>query len=118
MAFGSEPLSRDNWPALEMKCLLSQLKLTAFDQILGILSLYFRFLEFSDSTATVLYHTFCALSYLVPVLGAILADSFLGMWKTILYLTIVYVVGTTVLTIGAVGDTSNGSLGIPGMPTV
>ena len=71
---------------------------------------------YSESTATVLYHTFTSLCYFAPIFGAILADSFLGMFKTIFYVSVVYVIGELVLTIGAIGDTSNGNQGIPGMP--
>ena len=71
---------------------------------------------YSDSTATMLYHTFTSLSYFAPTFGAILADSFLGMFKTIFYVSIVYIIGEIVLTIGAIGDTSNGNHGIAGMP--
>ena len=71
---------------------------------------------FTDSTATVLYHSFTSLCYFAPILGAILADSYLGKFKTIFYLAIVYVIGELVLTLGAIGDTSDGNEGIEGMP--
>ena len=82
----------------------------------AVLSLYFRFLGYSDSTATVLYHSFTSLCYFAPILGAILADSYFGKFKTIFYLSIIYVIGEVVLTLGAVGDTSEGNQGIDGMP--
>lgn len=40
--------------------------------------------------------------YFLCVFGAILADSWLGKFKTILYLSIVYVCGSVMLTLGAV----------------
>ena len=45
-----------------------------------------------------------------------MADSYLGKFKTIFYLAIVYVIGELVLTLGAIGDTSDGNEGIEGMP--
>ena len=43
-----------------------------------VLSLYFKFLKFDESTATVLFHSFVSHCYFAPILGATLADSFLG----------------------------------------
>lgn len=45
-------------------------------------------------TATIIYHSFIAVAYFVPLIGGIVADSWLGKYKTILYLSLVYVVGT------------------------
>ena len=69
------------------------------------MSLFFKFLKFEESVATVLVHAFVSLCYFAPILGATLADSFLGKFRTIFYLCIVYIVGEVVLTIGA---TNNG----------
>lgn len=47
-----------------------------------MLVLYFRyFLLWDDDLATSIYHTFVALCYLTPILGAIVADSWLGKYK-------------------------------------
>ncbi|NXR76575.1 S15A1 protein, partial [Pycnonotus jocosus] len=71
----------------------------------AVLTLYFtRFLHWDDNFATAIYHTFVALCYLTPILGAIIADSWLGKFKTILYLSIVYAIGQTVLSVGSVND--------------
>lgn len=48
--------------------------------------------------------------------GAIIADSFVGKFRTIFYISIVYAIGQVVLTIGSIGDTSNGNEGIEGLP--
>ena len=49
---------------------------------LAVLTLYLRnILGFSESTSVVLYHTFIMLCYFTPVLGAIIADSWLGKFK-------------------------------------
>ncbi|KAK3575686.1 hypothetical protein QTP86_034776 [Hemibagrus guttatus] len=47
---------------------------------------------------------FVALCYLTPILGAIIADSWLGKFKTIVYLSIVYTIGQAVMAISAVHD--------------
>uniref|UniRef100_A0A8C3R4L2 Solute carrier family 15 member 1 n=1 Tax=Cyanoderma ruficeps TaxID=181631 RepID=A0A8C3R4L2_9PASS len=71
----------------------------------AVLTLYFtRFLHWDDNFATAIYHTFVALCYLTPILGAIIADSWLGKFKTILYLSVVYAIGQTVLSVGSISD--------------
>lgn len=50
-----------------------------------------------------IYHAFTVLVYFFPLLGAVISDSFLGKFNTILYLSIVYAVGNAVLSIGAIG---------------
>lgn len=71
----------------------------------AVLVLYFKyFLKWDDDFATTIYHTFVALCYLTPILGAIIADSWLGKFKTIIYLSIVYAVGQIVLAVSAIHD--------------
>ncbi|XP_058258129.1 solute carrier family 15 member 1b [Hemibagrus wyckioides] len=71
----------------------------------AVLVLYFRyFLRWDDDFATTIYHTFVALCYLTPILGAIIADSWLGKFKTIVYLSIVYTVGQAVMAVSAIHD--------------
>lgn len=68
-----------------------------------ILVLYLRnVLGFSDSKSTILYHLFAALCYIMPIFGAICADSIWGKFKTIVYLSIVYIIGEFVLVISSV----------------
>uniref|UniRef100_A0A3Q3XPA9 Uncharacterized protein n=1 Tax=Mola mola TaxID=94237 RepID=A0A3Q3XPA9_MOLML len=71
----------------------------------AVLVLYFTyFLGWDDDLATSIYHTFVALCYLTPILGAIVADSWLGKFKTIIYLSIVYAIGQIAMAISAVHD--------------
>ncbi|XP_048151793.1 solute carrier family 15 member 1 [Corvus hawaiiensis] len=71
----------------------------------AVLILYFKyFLHWEDNFSTAIYHTFVALCYLTPILGAIIADSWLGKFKTIVYLSIVYTIGQTVLSVGSIND--------------
>uniref|UniRef100_A0A4W4H9T5 Solute carrier family 15 member 1 n=1 Tax=Electrophorus electricus TaxID=8005 RepID=A0A4W4H9T5_ELEEL len=72
---------------------------------LTVLVLYFRyFLQWDDDLATTIYHTFVALCYLTPILGAIVADSWLGKFKTIVYLSVVYTIGQAILAVSAIHD--------------
>uniref|UniRef100_A0A8D8BXW3 Oligopeptide transporter 1 n=2 Tax=Culex pipiens TaxID=7175 RepID=A0A8D8BXW3_CULPI len=68
-----------------------------------ILVLYLtRKLDYDDDTATVLYHSFTTLVYFMCVIGAIISDSWLGKFRTILYLSLVYVGGSTLIALGAI----------------
>ncbi|XP_068560875.1 solute carrier family 15 member 1 [Cebidichthys violaceus] len=71
----------------------------------AVLVLYFKyFLRWDDDLATSIYHVFVALCYLTPILGAIVADSWLGKFKTIIYLSIVYAIGQVTMAISAIHD--------------
>nr|XP_049695149.1 peptide transporter family 1 [Helicoverpa armigera] len=67
-----------------------------------ILSLYLRDkLGYSDNGATVIYHVFTMFAYFFPLLGAMIADGWLGRFRTILYLSLVYAAGSTLISISA-----------------
>ncbi|KAH8287397.1 hypothetical protein KR054_006685, partial [Drosophila jambulina] len=69
-----------------------------------VLVLYLsRVLGYSDDTATVVFHVFTMFVYFLCVFGAIISDSWLGKFKTILYLSMVYICGSVLLTLGAIG---------------
>ncbi len=51
----------------------------------------------SDSDANFWYHIFNATNYSLPVIGAILADAYWGKYPTIIWLSLVYCVGSLVL---------------------
>uniref|UniRef100_A0A2S2QPA6 Solute carrier family 15 member 1 n=1 Tax=Sipha flava TaxID=143950 RepID=A0A2S2QPA6_9HEMI len=64
-----------------------------------ILVLYLKtVLNYSDDYSTMIYHGFIFLSYFMPIFGAVLADSYWGKYKTIMRLSIVYVIGNFILT--------------------
>ncbi|XP_004680348.1 PREDICTED: solute carrier family 15 member 1 [Condylura cristata] len=74
----------------------------------AILTLYFRyFFLWSDNVGTAVYHTFVALCYLTPILGAIIADSWLGKFKTIVSLSIVYTIGQVVTAVSSISELSD-----------
>ncbi|XP_046666171.1 peptide transporter family 1-like isoform X2 [Homalodisca vitripennis] len=59
-----------------------------------ILSLYLvDMLKYTEGDATLIYHAFTMLCYFFPLIGAIIADSYLGKFRTIFYLSIVYAAG-------------------------
>ena len=83
----------------------------------AILTLFInQVVGWSETDSSVLFHAFTVVAYFSPIFGAILADSFIGKFKTIFYVSLVYGVGQLVITLGSVGDTSDGNKGIAGMP--
>ncbi|XP_044937319.1 LOW QUALITY PROTEIN: solute carrier family 15 member 1 [Mustela putorius furo] len=71
----------------------------------ALLILYFRrFIGWDDNLSTAIYHTFVALCYLTPILGALIADSWLGKFKTIVSLSIVYTIGQAVTAVSSIND--------------
>ncbi|XP_012331637.1 solute carrier family 15 member 2 [Aotus nancymaae] len=68
----------------------------------AVLTLYFLyFLHWNEDTSTSIYHAFSSLCYFTPILGAAIADSWLGKFKTIVYLSLVYVLGHVIKSLGA-----------------
>ncbi len=67
----------------------------------------------AEDLSSILYHTFVFLSYFTSLFGAFLADSFLGKFKTIFYISIVYAIGQVTLSLGAVPDSPEGISGMP-----
>lgn len=59
----------------------------------------------SETEATKWFHTFTSAVYFLPVIGAVLSDAFLGKYRTIICLSIVYCLGHLAL---AVNDTRVG----------
>ncbi|NXS42827.1 S15A1 protein, partial [Balaeniceps rex] len=71
----------------------------------AVLILYFKyFLRWDDNLSTAIYHTFVALCYLTPILGALIADSWLGKFKTIVSLSIVYTIGQATMSVSSIND--------------
>ena len=55
-----------------------------------------------NDLSTIVYHTFAALCYFFPLIGGIIADSFWGKVKTILILSIVYLIGMVLMAVAAI----------------
>ncbi|XP_072253659.1 solute carrier family 15 member 2 [Leuresthes tenuis] len=74
----------------------------------AVLTLYFlNYLKWDKDLSTAIYHAFSSLCYFSPILGAIIADSWLGKFKTIIYLSVVYVIGHVVKSVGAIPSVGN-----------
>jgi dipeptide/tripeptide permease len=55
-----------------------------------------------DSTASLFYHAFVSLAYFSPLFGSIAADNYFGRFRVILWVSLVYVSGHVLLSVGAV----------------
>lgn len=66
-------------------------------------------LGFSENQGTIIMSGFTFFAYFISLFGGILSDSWLGRFKTIMYLSVVYCIGSTVLSITAIP----GVTGIP-----
>ncbi|XP_048049481.1 solute carrier family 15 member 2 isoform X1 [Megalobrama amblycephala] len=79
----------------------------------AVLTLYFiNYLGWDKDLSTAVYHAFSSLCYFTPLLGALIADSWLGKFRTIIYLSIVYVIGHVVKSVGAIPDVGDSTLHI------
>ncbi|VDK63646.1 unnamed protein product [Anisakis simplex] len=70
--------------------------------ISAVLTLYvMNILAFSDDNATILFHSFIVLCYTTPLLGSIIADSYIGKFWTILWISLVYAAGNVILAVAS-----------------
>uniref|UniRef100_A0AAY4BWV1 Solute carrier family 15 member 2 n=1 Tax=Denticeps clupeoides TaxID=299321 RepID=A0AAY4BWV1_9TELE len=77
----------------------------------ALLTLYFiHYLHWDKNLSTAVYHAFSSLCYFTPVLGALIADSWLGKFWTITYLSILYVIGHVVKSVGAIPDVGDSTV--------
>ncbi|GAB0094459.1 peptide transporter family 1-like [Sergentomyia squamirostris] len=75
----------------------------AFYGIRTILVLYMRSkLNYSDDLSTKIFHIFISFVYFFPLVGAIIADSWLGKFETIFFLSIIYALGSVIISFGAI----------------
>lgn len=68
-------------------------------------------MDFTESDSKIIYHTFTMLVYFFPLLGAILSDSWLGKFRTIFYVSIIYACGNILLALAAAEP-----VGLPQIP--
>jgi dipeptide/tripeptide permease len=57
---------------------------------------------FKFSTASLIYHSFICLAYFSPLFGSIAADNYFGRFRVILWVSLVYVAGHVLLSVGAI----------------
>lgn len=75
----------------------------AFYGLKAILPLYFKEeLNYTEDDSTAIIHGFIAFSYACALFGGYISDVCLGKYKTIVYLTLVYVIGAALLSATAV----------------
>ncbi|VVC33648.1 Hypothetical protein CINCED_3A018729 [Cinara cedri] len=55
-------------------------------------------LKFNGDESTIIFHSFVFMAYFMPLIGATMADSYLGKFQTIIWFSIVYALGNVVLT--------------------
>ena len=68
-----------------------------------VLLLYFMYyIGLNKDKATAGFHLFSAACYFTPIFGAILSDGFIGRYWTIVSLSIVYFIGTVVLSVTSI----------------
>jgi POT family proton-dependent oligopeptide transporter len=84
----------------------------SFYGLKAILALYLKNqLEFDPSTATALVHAFVMVAYAMTLFGGWLSDSVLGKFATVVSLSLVYVLGSSLLSITAAPAVNGGAAG-------
>lgn len=78
-------------------------KFISFPFLPAILIFYLKDkLDLTENNATVIYHAFLMMICFTCTLGAIISDVWLGKFRTILYFSILYVIGSIIVSIGAI----------------
>lgn len=86
----------DDWDSQFSNYTLFNLIFTA------VLTLYFiNVLSLSEDDSVTAFHSWTMACYFTPIFGAILADSILGRYSTILYISILYAIGSIVLSVAS-----------------
>lgn len=76
----------------------------------AVLVLYLtNVLLLEESRATALYHIFIMLCYFTPMFGAMIADGLLGKYRTILYISLIYMAGNIVMCLSALPPQTTGT---------
>ncbi|XP_030830422.1 solute carrier family 15 member 2 isoform X1 [Strongylocentrotus purpuratus] len=75
----------------------------------AILVLYLtNILLLGDNTSTAIFHSFNMLCYFSPIFGAMIADGWLGKYKTIVYIAQIYMLGNAVMCLTALPPQTTG----------
>lgn len=59
-------------------------------------------LGYSEDNAAIVFHVFNVMVFFMCIFGGIISDVWLGKYRTILYLSIIYAIGTIIVSIGSV----------------
>ncbi|KAK3744509.1 hypothetical protein QZH41_018276 [Actinostola sp. cb2023] len=80
----------------------------------AILFMYLtRELKLTKNNAMATFHTFSMLCYFTPLFGAMLADGWIGKYRTILYISVVYALGNFIVSMTALPPLGMGELAGP-----
>jgi solute carrier family 15 oligopeptide transporter 1 len=63
---------------------------------------------FNSSSALFIYHSFVSLAYFSPLFGSIAADNFFGRFEVIRLVSVIYVLGHVLLSVGAIPQLAYG----------
>lgn len=63
---------------------------------------YNRKLGFDPNASTALFHTYETLVFSFTIVGAIIADKWLGLYRTLITMSFVYAVGAAFLAVGSI----------------
>ena len=91
--------SKGKYPKTVMLIILNEFcERFSYMSMRTILYIFFsKFLALDANTSLLIYHLFTVICYFTPILGAILADGYIGLYKTILSLSCLYFLGEAVL---------------------
>jgi len=81
--------SKGKYPKTVMLIILNEFcERFSYMSMRTILYIFFsKFLALDANTSLLIYHLFTVICYFTPILGAILADGYIGLYKTILSLS-------------------------------
>lgn len=69
----------------------------------AILVFYLKYkLDYTENDAAVLFHIFSFIGSVSTIVGGIISDAWLGKYKSILYLLLIYLTGCIIISIGAI----------------
>ena len=75
----------------------------AFYGMRAVLVLYLTFqLNVSEDSATAVFHLYTFLAFFMPLFGSMIADSYIGKFKTILLFSVIYSIGCIAISLSAV----------------
>ncbi|CAG9793689.1 unnamed protein product [Diatraea saccharalis] len=100
----------DRFPRIVLFIILTEFcERMSYSGMRAFLTLYLRSkLGYTDDGATETYHVFSTFVYVFPIVGGIVADNYLGKYRTILYMMFVYAAGNLLVAITAIPQ-----LGLP-----
>ena len=80
----------------------------------AVLMIYLKnFIHVNDDTATAIYHAYSTISAFTPIIGAIIADAYLGPYRMVKYSLLITIIADIILTITSIKPlTGSHSIGL------